>query len=392
MGLSKLTVNVGQSGLGRRPPNEDKISGILFFSTLPAGFASDDRVKKVYQLEEAEDLGITEALFPIQHYHISEYFRGNPQGELWIGIYAVPGGSYTFAEIESMVKAAGGEIRLLAVYAGALTYATSQATTIQGVIDGIDGDGYKNFEVFYAANMEAIASVSGWATVGDLRALTARKVRVVAAQDGSGKGAALYVSQSQSITCIGLCLGMHSRARVNDSVAYPAEFNLSDGTEMEIPALANGDLWNDLTPTALGGIKDDGYVIALKRVPDIAGTFFDRIPSAVAITNDFAFIENGRVVDKATRYIRKALVPELNATLFLNDDGTLRADTVGYFQDKGQDQVDFMVSDGEISAAKCLVDPKQNVLSTSQLVVTLKIVPTGIAEEIIVNIGLTTSI
>ena len=392
MGLSKLTVNVGKDGLGRRPPNEDKISGLLFFSTLPAGFSSSDRVKKVFQLQEAEDLGITVALFPVHHYHISEYFRGNPEGELWVGIYAVPGGSYTFAEIESMVKAAAGEIRQLGVYAGALTYASSQVTTIQGIINAIDGDAYKQFQVLYGANMEAITPVSGWSTVGDLRALNAPDVRVVAAQDGSGVGAALYVSQSQSITCLGLAIGMLSRCRVNDSIGYPIEFNLSDGVEMEVPALANNDQWDDLTPTALGGIKDDGYLIALKRIPDMGGTFFDRVPSAVPATSDYAFIENRRVVQKAIRYIRKALVPELNATLFLNADGTLRNDTVGYFQDKGQDQLDFMLADEEISAGKCLVNPAQNVLSTSTLVVTIKIVPTGIAEEIVVNIGLVTSL
>lgn len=392
-GLSSLTINVGTSGLGRRPPNEDKISGYLFFSnSLPSGFASDDRVKKVYSLEEAEDLGISVGSFPIHNYHISEFFRGNPVGELWVGVYAVPTPSYTFAEIETMVKAAAGEIRQLAVYAGALTYATSQVTTIQSIINAIDGDGYKQFSVLYAANMEAITAVSGWSSIGDLRALNARKVTVVAAQDGSGVGAALYVSQSQSITAIGLALGMLSRAAVQESIGYPAAFDISDGTEMEVPALANGDLWNDLTPTALGGLKDDGYLVALKRTPDYAGSFFERVPTSVPFTNDFAFIENNRVVDKAIRYIRKALIPQLNATLYLNADGTLRNDTVGFFQDLGQDQLDFMIADGEISNGKCLVDPEQNVLSTSQLEVTIKIQPVGIAEFIVVNIGLVTSV
>lgn len=392
MGLSTVNINVGTSGLGRRPPNEDKISGILFFSTLPAGFSTTDRVKKVFSLEEAEALGITVALFPIHHYHISEYFRVNPIGELWVGIYAVPGGSYTFTEISSMVIAASGEIRQLAVYAGALTYATSQVTTIQSVIDGIDGDAYKQFSVLYAANMEAIVAVSGWASVGDLRALSARKVTVVAAQDGGGTGAALYVSQSQSITAIGAALGAISRAAVQQSIGNPASFNVSDGIELEIPALANGDLVTALTNTALGGIKDDGYLVLRKYVPDITGTYFERAPTAVASTNDFAWLETNRTVDKAIRLIRSVLIPQLNATLYLDDNGKLSADTVGYFQDLGQDQIDFMIADGEISNGACLVDPDQDVLSTSTLTVTLQIIPVGIAETIEVNIGLVTSL
>ncbi len=31
MALSKVTINVGQGGLGRRALNKDKISGLLFF-------------------------------------------------------------------------------------------------------------------------------------------------------------------------------------------------------------------------------------------------------------------------------------------------------------------------------------------------------------------------
>lgn len=392
MGLSSLNINVGTSGLGRRPPNQDKISGILFFSTLPAGFSTTDRVKKVFSLEEAEALGITVALYPIHHYHISEYFRVQPDGELWIGIYAIPGGSYTFAEISTMVIAAGGEIRQLAVYAGALTYATSQVTTIQGVIDGIDGDAYKQFSVLYAANMEAITPVTGWSAIGDVRALTARKVTVVAAQDGAGVGAALYISQSQSITALGAALGAVSRASVEQSIGNPANFNVSDGLELEVPALANGDLVTALTLTALGGIKDDGYLVLRKYVPDISGSYFERAPVAIAATDDLAWLEVVRTVDKAIRYVRQVLIPQLNSTLYVDSDGKLSADTIGYFQDLGQDKLDQMKSDGEVSDAICLVDPEQDVVSTSELTITIKIVPVGIAETITVNIGLVTSL
>ena len=392
MGLSTLTINVGQSGLGRRPPNTDKISGILFFDdTPPSGFSST-AVQKVYSLEEAEALGITVAAAPIDHYHISEYFRIQPLGELWIGYFDVPTPSYTFAEIETMVIAAGGEIRQLAVYAGALTYATSQVTTIQAIIDGIDGDAYKQFSVLYAANMEAITAVTGWSSVGDLRALSARKVTVVAAQDGGGTGAALYVSQSQSITALGAALGAVSLASVEQSIGNPANFNVSDGLELEIPALANGDLVTDLTGTALGGIKDDGYLVLRKYTPDIAGTYFERAPTAVVATSDYAWLEVNRTVDKAIRLIRTQLIPQLNATLYLNSDGTLSNDTVGYFQDLAQTALDQMQSNGEISQGAALIDPDQDVLSTSTLTVTVQIIPVGIAETIVVNIGLVTSL
>jgi hypothetical protein len=291
-----------------------------------------------------------------------------------------------------MAIAAGGEFRQLGLYAGALTYATAQLTTIQGVINAIQNDAYKQFSVLYAANMEAIVSVSGWATIGDVRTLNARKVTPIAAQDGAGVGAALFVSQSQSITALGLAIGLLSKAKVNESIGNPANFNASDGVELEVPGLANGDLVTDLTLSGLGGLKDDGYLIARKYTPDYAGTFFERVPTAVAFTSDYAFIENNRMVDKFIRRVRSVLIPQLNSVLYLDSSGKLSADTVGYFEDLVNNEIQQMRADGEISDGKAMVDPNQNVLSTSKLVVSAKLLPTGIAEEIEVNIGLVTSL
>lgn len=392
--LSKVTVNVAQAGLGRRPINKDKISGLLFFNdTLPAGFSSSTRVQKVYSLAEAEALGLAESSvnFAVEWYHVSEFFRGNPEGELWIGYYAVPVGSYAFTEIATMLTAAGGEIRQLGVYASGLTFASTQVTTIQAIWAGLDAP-YQQVSIIYAANFAAITAVTGWAGVTDLRTLTARKVSVIIAEDGSGAGATLAAAKSYSITALGLCLGVLSKASVEQSIGNPLNFDLSDGTEMEAPALANGDLVSALSSSALGGLKDKGYIVARKYTPDISGTYFERVPTAVASTNDFAWIEPNRVVDKAIRAVRTALIPQLNGTLYTKADGTLRSDTIGYFEDLGQTPLTQMEADGEISASAVTIDPTQDVVSTSQLSISVSIVPVGIAEQIIVNIGLKTSL
>ena len=57
-----------------------------------------------------------------------------------------------------------------------------------------------------------------------------------------------------------------------------------------------------------------------------------------------------------------------------------------------------MMADREISGEASdikkmvLIDPAQNVLATSTLVITIKILPVGIAEFITINIGLTLSL
>jgi hypothetical protein len=51
-----------------------------------------------------------------------------------------------------------------------------------------------------------------------------------------------------------------------------------------------------------------------------------------------------------------------------------------------------MVRDGELSAFEVLIDPDQPILSTGNLIITLKLVPIGIANQITVYIGFTTQI
>ena len=391
MGLSKVTINVGSGGLGRRALNLDKISGLLFYNAvLPSGFGTSDRVKKVYSLEQAEALGIAEGSVnhDFEHYQIDEYFRQNPEGELWIGIFAVPGGAYDFAEITSMINIANGEIRQLGVCANALTYAATQCATIQALVDLLDAEG-KPFSVLFMANIVATVDIT---TLADTRAQDSRKVTVVIGEDGGARGAALAVTMGTSVSAIGAALGATSAAKVSESIGNPANFNMSNGIELETPAYSNGQLVSALTFTAQGALKDKGYLVLRKYLPKISGTYFERCPTATLLTDDFAFMEYNRTVDKAVRLSDSVLTPELNSGLALNDDGTMTDDVVGYFEDLVGAQLSQMEADGEISAFQVLIDPDQDVLTSSTVVVTIKILPLGIAEFITVNIGLTTSI
>ncbi len=391
MGLSKVTFNVGRDGLGRRAPNEDKVSGIMFFNdTPPAGWTlSTDNVKLVYTLDEAEQLSLLEASVGHENewYHVSEYFRANPEGELYIGYYAVPAGAYDFTELEDLQTQASGRIRQVGIYSLA-TWAGTSPTALQTVIDTVDGTGGR----LVAIISENMAAIADWSAVDDLRTLSASKVSVIAGQDGGAVGAALYVSGGVTVSALGAALGMLSRSSVQQSIGWAREFNASDGTELEIPALADGDLVSDQSSALMGGLKDKGYLILRKYTPQFAGTYFERQPGAVVATDDFAWIEYNRVMDKAIRDVETALTPDLNRDLTLQSNGKLSSDSVGYFTDLCSTPLEQMESNKEISASEAEVDPDQDVLGTSTLVITIRIVPVGIAEFITVNIGFTVQI
>lgn len=390
MGLSKVTVNVGEGGLGRRAPNQDKVSGIIFYNDTPPSGWTANSVKLVYTLAEAEALGLISSLVGSEHehYQVSEYFRIQPEGELYIGYYDVPAGAYDFAELGLLQIAASGRIRQAAIYANALTYAETQITAIQAQVDLIDATGGR-LSVLYSADLSAVADLS---TLADLRTDTAAKVSTVIGQDGGGAGAALAVSAGFSVPALGACLGAVSLSGVEESVGNPRQFNVSNGTELEVAAVASGDLVADLSDSLLGGLKDKGYTILRKYTPQLSGSYFERMPTAIAATSDFAWIEYNRVMDKAIRLVEAAVTPELNSTLLLNDDGTLSDDTIGYFNDICSSALEGMEADREISDFNVLIDPTQDVLATSTLVITIQVLPLGIAEFITVNIGFTTNI
>lgn len=402
MPLSGITTNVQQGGIGRRAPSNDKISGLLWYSaTYPAGFDANNQNKKVFSLAEAEDLGIvdSDAAFSVLHYQVSEYFRTQPEGELWIGIHPVPGtglpADYVWAEIPKLFAAAAGEIRQLGIYANLLDFVATQCTAIEAVIAAEKAKGFRA-SVLYAPNFPASTD---WTTVTDLRTLNAPSVTVVIAQDGGGEGADLFTSKAFSVPALGAALGCVSKASVQQSIGNPANFNISDGSEMEVLALANGDLLGtDVSDALLGNLKDKGFLVARKYTPRLAGSFFERCPTAVAATSDYAWIEYNRTIDKAVRQTEIALLPTLQAGVPLKSDGTLREDTIGYYQDLAGAALVQMMADGEISGEPSdlkqmvLINPAQNVLQTSTLVVTIKILPVGVAEFITINIGLTTSL
>lgn len=382
MGLSKITFNIDRDGLGRRLPNEDKVSGIVFYNDTPPTGWDTVPVQLVYTLSEAETKGLISTLVgsEIEHYHVSEFFRANPDGELYIGYYDVPASTYDFVEVADLQTQAAGRCRQIGVY-GLATWAAAAATVLQGVIDTIDATGSRTVAIL----AENTGAISDWTTLEDLRALDAAKVSVVIGEDGGAAGAAL--NTGASVTCLGNALGTLSLSAVQQSIGYVKAFNVSNGVELEIPALANGDLVKDQSAALMGGLKDKGYLILRKYTPQISGTYYERQPGAVVATDDFAWIENSRTMDKAVRGVETILTPELNRDLLLTSEGKLTQDVVGYFQDLCAGPLETMEAAGEISASEVLIDPDQDVATTSTLVITIKIVPVGIAEFITVNIG-----
>ena len=382
----------GKGGLGRPILGEDHISGMVFYSgTLPAGFSTSDRIKQIFSVEQAEQLGIAKASTTtgIMHYHISEFFRVQNSGAtgLYVGVFAVPGGAYDFAEVTTLRDFAEGKIRQVGVYVTSVAFASSQVTSLQAIATASGTAKKPISNIVYAPD---ISGTTDLATLPDLRLLTASNVTVCIGQDAGNEGAALYATATKSITCMGALLGAISLAKVSESIAWVGKFNVA-ATELDKIAFANGTLFKTLTDAAVDAINTKGYVF-LRKLVGIDGSYFNDSFTSTTITSDYATIENNRTIDKAIRNIRTALLPDLNRPLFVDSAGKLANETIEYFSTLSGRPLEQMKNERDLSEFKVTIDPNQNVLSTSKLVVAVQLVPVGVARAIEVNIGFTVKI
>jgi hypothetical protein len=517
--MNSLVINKGEGGTNTPLAGSDHVSGLLFYSgTLPSGFSSSDRIKVVYSVEGAEDLGITntssdetkstatylvtgagatgdnvkitcatidstnplsaisslgtvtlcdytfiagdatttttaataiknainartyihgftatsstatvtitavagQGVFlnsgtpytvtitgtvagtltqnvvagvaselDIMHYHISEYFRLQPKGKLYVGVYATSDAT-TFASVTLMQNYASGEMRQIGIYQKTTAFAASQATTLQGVLTTL-ATNYRPLSAVYQSEYSTYTDLTSTTNYTNLHLLTAPNVTVTIAQDGAAQGYKLWKATAKSIGSVGAALGCVSLAAVQEDIAWIDKFNVSNGVELETVAFANGQYYTALATGTITNLDAYGYVFAKKEI-DFTGSYWNDSHTATATNSDYRYIERNRTIDKAIRLMRANLLPALGSNTYANEDGTLTQATVTYFESLAQKALEQMIAAGELSKGKASVDASQDVVSTSTLEIVVQLLPAGVARAIEVNVGFTTAI
>jgi len=368
--------------------------------------------------------------FAIMHYHISEYFRNQPQGVLWHAIY--PQGTYDGTEIKTVTDFANGSIRQSGVLVTHESFAASHLTASQTVLDTIDGEDAPQSLVFHSDLTSATLS-----TLPNLTTLSNERVSMLIGEDGDwhqgtysnarayllgdkvtfqGKS---YISKKRTtgnspwdatvwtslginlnaisgftIGTVGAALGTVSFSSVHESIGWVGKFNLVSGTELQEAAFATGDLWDNVTPALKDTLADFHYTF-LSKQRGKTGTFFNNSDTAISETNDFATIENNRTVDKAQRDIRTNNLDNINSPIYTNTlTGKLSEETIATFKNDTESALIAMQTAGEINGSteepgyKVSIDPDQEPLTTSEIQIGVSVIPVGKASFITFNIGL----
>lgn len=380
-------------GLGRNLAGEDHISGLIVYgeTALP--------VTLILSVEELNGKGITPTKNPVLHYHISEFFRINEGAQLYVQSVESSDGNYT--EMKTLQAFAGGKLRQIAV----CDFKT-ELTGLDNALSKLNAIGKElakritPVSILYSFKLKT----EDIANLPDLHTKSAELVSVVIGQDGAGRGA--YIAQTTpSVSSIGACLGALSKASVHESIGWVEKQNLVStaydkaltgdtlqALELDVPAFADGTKLGSLTPAQVEALHSKGYIFLIQYAGN-AGTYFNDSFTATATTNDFAYMENNRTIDKAIRELNRVLVPKISGPAYIDPDtGNLQTATVSAIEALCEEPLDAMKRNGELSGYKVYINPRQRILQTSKLEVVLKIVPVGTMREIEVAIGFALSV
>lgn len=385
----------GKGGLGRALAGEDHICGIVAEmdgANIPAALVSAGYYAVIHSVEEAADFGIAYSTGFINIdvdslvYQIEQIFEVNEKAVVHLVVANTTLTETVDTKLADLQNNSNGKVRQALLLAVNKDFLVGDLSPIQAACDVLESE-HKPISVVYSPNFV------GLTITDDLRSLDNKNISVVIGADGNGKGHELSESYFKTFSCAGSVIGVLSKAKVHENIGWVGQFNLNKNStnEFDVLKFAEGTAYKEVSTTQRDSYSDLGYIFLIKHIGK-AGSYFNDSHTAIAETSDYAFIENNRTIDKAVRGCREFLLPSLNSPLYVNEDGTLTEDTIAGFKNDTERALEDMQKNGEISAFQVLIDPDQDVLSTSKLTISVKIVPVGVARNIVVNIGFAVNI
>lgn len=379
--------------LGTVGESPDGLMALVCGALPPAG-GSDTRMNtpiEVYSMDDVKAKGITESSHPTVWKHCKEFYDEAGSGVKLV-LYLVPQTTKatdlcdytktTAGYIRDLITKMNGSLRgvgIVGVNANSLTASTNgldpdvftALPKAQQLAEWATDELYAPlFVVLEGQNYDASK------TLKDLTTETYNRAGVIIGDTVSDSNRAAVGTLLGRIASIPV---QRNIGRVKDGALMPTEMFI--GTKKV-----------DEGGSLVADIFGKGYIVPRKYVGR-SGYFFADDQLACKPTDDYAHITSRRVIDKAYRIAYDTLLDMLLDELELNEDGTLQHAVVKSWQQTVENAINRqMTANGELSATdgegcKCFINEKQNVVSTSKIVVTLKVRPHGYSRYIDVNLG-----
>ena len=408
MGRPNVTIIKTNGNLGRRAPNTDAVFGMVISAPPVGGKDGNMANGVVYPMVSDNDaivIGVTAAYDTANNvlafHHIQRFFLRNPNATLYV-LFAPQ--TATLADMVDvaqgyapvLLRAKKGLVKMVGIIRNPVA---GYEPTLQGGLDADVFNAIDNAQALYDSEFAQFRyagfliegrSFNGTAAAAtNLRTLTSTNVSVTIAADPAISNAdAAY----NGYAAVGDILGIFSLAAVSqDAGELTPAFNLQN---TGLGLFTTGGLSSNLdvdsyTDADLDTLNASGYIF-----PDvtagISGFYIsDSHTCAPIANNDYAYVENNRTIEKAIYLARTAILPVVKSRLKADPStGLLLPQACKNIETTGNGALAPMQVDGDISGGiDTYVDPNQNVLSTSQLLIQISFVPVSIGRQITISIG-----
>ncbi len=386
MALPNVIITLANGALGRVTATDDGVAGLILTGAAVEGKME---LNKVYSFSSTRDLknyGITEENNPLVYKDVTAFYDQAGDGaELYLLVVSTATTLVQICDVadesplRKLIDSARGRIRLVGI---------NRLPPPEYVADtentGIDNDAVlaassaQNVAMDYEDRVNPVRILMPALLWDGSREKLFKPREASFNRTGFVLAADKKIGQTMSIA-IGEVLGRAANVSVHVSIARVKDGAISSSGFMSdgrTPEEASG-LYNTL--------NDAGYIFYRTFVGK-NGYYLNDDHLAAPLSDDYSSLSYGRVIDKAIIQTYVTYINEIGDNVQVADDGTLPQGLCKYFETRIENAVANAMQE-EISSFTAFIDPKQNILSSSRMDVSCKIVPKGILREINVILG-----
>lgn len=390
--LPRVKIQFLNGQLGTVGESADGLMALICGATAVASKMELNTVYSITSMDDLMALGVTSENNAALYKHVSEFYDEAGAGTKLI-IYPVKPLA-TMTALCEYAKTEGGYARdLITKQNGNLRCIGLANLNVGGNLDSSEG---LDPDVFKA--LPKAQQLAEWATTD----LFAPMFFVLEGRNYDG-AKALKDLTKENYDRVGIAIGDTVASSKGASIgtllgrmaSIPVQRNIGrvkDGALAPLQMYVGGSKIDE-SESAIRGIFEKGYIVPRKYVGR-TGYFYADDNLACDPTGDYSHIAPRRVIDKAYRIAYDLLLNMLLDELEVNEDGTLQVGIVKSWQQTVENGINKqMTANGELCASadgegcKCFIDETQNVVSTSRVIVTLKVRPYGYARYVDVNLG-----
>jgi hypothetical protein len=321
-------------------------------------------------------------------FQANAFFEKFPNGFFWLRIADLNLGTTTFDEMDDIVTLSQGDVRKIGVYNNGNNAAFAAAQTVALQVKYAEYDAAKtplHIAYFPTSYTEAYAAFI------DLKS------------SGNNYGVAVYnvydyIRADIDYPAMGVVLGYWAKSKISESIGWVEKYNfvsspVGSNTNAENDSICIFDTNGVVSYATLKGAVEDildnkGWNFLVKYA-NVSGSYLNDMYTVSIDGNDFEAVFYVCTLDKASRLIRAALVPQINSEIRFNSDGTLTDVDHHKFTGLAKQALEVMATAEELTlpANAIVIDRTQDVAGTKTLEIAANVILNGVAKTINVSLS-----